>query len=189
MQFGKDWRAAEAKETDLPLGYGYGTQGPGRTWRSIVSNPASSPVDVLEMLNGVLKNARDGGYGFNTCVGLVETAGAEGLVFAGTGLPRGRRKTHSPPPSARRRAAQCCNRCPGRCTADGWPIRVPRILTANCAAWRPASAGKHTHCAPHKAPKDELPANVREVVNRQAVGPADSRTKSATLRNEARPTN
>lgn len=133
---------------------------------------------------------RDGEYGFSTFADPVETARAEGLPFSraegcrvvGEKLSRLTRQYGGEPANAgndvrgeapRMGGRQGCRRCRQRTVQLG-------VLRAQ---------GKHTHCAPPRGPKDELPANVRAVVKRQAVGPADSRPNSrpcATTR--ARPT-
>ncbi|RZL96298.1 MAG: PA2169 family four-helix-bundle protein [Variovorax sp.] len=162
----------------------YGKQANGS---DIVNHEDLSNEDVVDVLNDLLENARDGEYGFRTCAEQVETANAKQLFFtraegcrqAGEELMQWIRKYGGEPASGGT-AAGAIHR--------GW-VQVKGTVGADselsilesCERGEDAAIARY-----RKALKQSLPADVRAVVQRQADGAQRNHDQIRDLRNAAR---
>ncbi|WP_082497764.1 PA2169 family four-helix-bundle protein [Pseudorhodoferax sp. Leaf267] len=167
--------------TGLPL-----TQANGS---DIVNDAALSDGDVVDVLNDLLENARDGEYGFKTCAEQVETANAkqlfatraEGCRQAGEELLQLIRQYGGEPASGGT-AAGALHR--------GW-VQIKGSVGADSelSILESCERGEDTAIARYrKALKQPLPADVLAVVQRQADGAQKNHDQIRDLRNAARAT-
>ena len=162
----------------------YGKQANGS---DIVNHEDLSNDDVVDVLNDLLENARDGEYGFRTCAEQVETANAkelfasraEGCRQAGEELlPLIR--AYGGEPASGGTAAGALHR--------GW-VQVKGSVGADselsilesCERGEDAAIARY-----RKALKQSLPADVRAVVQKQADGAQRNHDQIRDLRNAAR---
>lgn len=175
--------AAEAAWDRADVQY-YGTQANGS---DIVNHESLSNDDVVDVLNDLLENARDGEYGFRTCAEQVETAGAktlfasraEGCRAAADELVRLIR-TYGGEPASGGTAAGAMHR--------GW-VQIKGTVGADSelSILESCERGEDTGIARYrKALKQALPADVRAVVQRQAEGAQKNHDQIRDLRNAAR---
>ena len=153
----------------------------------IVSNEALSNDDVVDVLNALLENARDGEYGFKTCAEQVETANAkqlfasraEGCRQAGEQLITLIRQYGGEPASGGT-AAGALHR--------GWvAIKGSVGADSELSILESCERGEDTAIARYrKALKQSLPADVRAVVERQAQGAQRNHDQIKALRDQAR---
>ena len=161
------------------------------TANDLVSNSQTgaplSKEDVVGVLNDLLENSRDGEYGFKTCAEQVESAPAkqlfasraEGCRQAGEELIALIRQYGGEPASGGT-AAGALHR--------GW-VQVKGAVGADselsilesCERGEDAAIARY-----RKALKQELPADVRAVVERQAAGAQRNHDQIRDLRNAAR---
>ena len=143
--------------------------------------------DVVDVLNDLLENARDGEYGFRTCAEQVETANAkqlfasraEGCRQAGEELIQLIR-AYGGEPASGGTAAGAMHR--------GW-VQVKGSVGADselsilesCERGEDAAVARY-----RKALKQNLPADVRVVVQKQADGAQKNHDQIRDLRNAAR---
>lgn len=157
------------------------------TGTTIVSNDVSARDDVVDVLNDLLENARDGEYGFKTCADQVETARAkelfasraQGCRVAGEELIRLIRQYGGEPASGGTMSGAMHR---------GW-VAVKGAVGADSelSILESCERGEDTAIARYrKALKGELPADVRAVVERQAEGAQRNHDQIRDLRNEAR---
>ena len=162
----------------------YGKQANGS---DIVNHDDLSNEDVVDILNDLLENARDGEYGFRTCAEQVETANAKQLFFtraegcrqAGEELMQWIRKYGGEPASGGT-AAGALHR--------GW-VQVKGSVGADSelSILESCERGEDTAIARYrKALKQSLPADVRAVVQKQADGAQRNHDLIRDLRNAAR---
>ena len=162
----------------------YGTQANGS---DIVSHEDLGSEGVVDVLNDLLENARDGEYGFRTCAEQVETANAkqlfstraEGCRQAGEELIHLIRKYGGEPASGGS-AAGAAHR--------GW-VQLKGTLGADSelSILESCERGEDTGIARYrKALKQALPADVRAVVQKQADGAQRNHDLIRDLRNAAR---
>ena len=153
----------------------------------IVSHADLSNDDVVDILNDLLENARDGEYGFRTCAEQVENADAkqlfasraEGCRKAGDELMQ-LVSAYGGEPESGGTAAGAMHR--------GW-VRVKARVGADselsilesCERGEDAAVARY-----RKALKQSLPADVRAVVQRQADGAQRNHDQIRDLRNAAR---
>jgi uncharacterized protein (TIGR02284 family) len=146
-----------------------------------------SPSDVVDVLNDLLENSRDGEYGFKTCAEQVESASAkqlfaaraEGCRQAGDELI-GLIRQYGGEPASGGTTAGALHR--------GW-VQVKGAVGADselsilesCERGEDAAIARY-----RKALKQELPADVRAVVERQAAGAQRNHDQIRDLRNAAR---
>ena len=153
----------------------------------IVSHEALGSEGVVDVLNDLLENARDGEYGFRTCAEQVESANAKQLFFtraegcrqAGEELMQWIRKYGGEPASGGT-AAGAAHR--------GW-VQVKGSLGADSelSILESCERGEDTGIARYrKALKQALPADVRAVVQKQADGAQRNHDLIRDLRNAAR---
>lgn len=153
----------------------------------IVSHEDLSDDDVVDVLNDLLENARDGEYGFRTCAEQVETAQAkqlfasraEGCRQAGEELMQLIR-SYGGEPASGGTAAGALHR--------GW-VQVKGGVGADSelSILESCERGEDTAVARYrKALKQSLPADVRAVVQRQADGAQQNHDRIRDLRNAAR---
>ena len=165
--------------TGMPLTQANGSE--------IVSSEPLSNDDVVDVLNDLLENARDGEYGFKTCAEQVETANAkqlfasraEGCRQAGEELVRLIRQYGGEPASGGT-AAGALHR--------GW-VAVKGAVGADSelSILESCERGEDTAIARYrKALKQSLPADVRMVVQQQADGAQKNHDQIRDLRNAAR---
>jgi uncharacterized protein (TIGR02284 family) len=157
---------------------------------SAAADSASRDVsndDVVDVLNDLLENARDGEYGFRACAEEVENASAkqlfasraEGCRQAGVQLIELIR-AYGGDPASGGSAEGAMHR--------GW-VHVKGSLGADselsilesCERGEDAAIARY-----RKALKQNLPADVREVVQRQAEGAQKNHDQIRDLRNAAR---
>jgi uncharacterized protein (TIGR02284 family) len=144
-------------------------------------------TDVVDVLNDLLENARDGEYGFRTCSEQVETATlkqqfgtrAEGCRQAGEELMQLIRQYGGEPASGGT-AAGALHR--------GWvAIKGAVGADSELSMLESCERGEDTGIARYrKALKQNLPADVRAVVQRQADGAQKNHDQIRDLRNAAR---
>jgi len=143
--------------------------------------------DVVDVLNDLLENTRDGEYGFRTCAEQVETPNAKqlfasraiGCKQAGEELLQLIRSLGGEPASGGT-AAGALHR--------GW-VQVKGSVGADSelSILESCERGEDTAVARYrKALKQNLPANVRDVVQRQADGAQKNHDQIRDLRNAAR---
>lgn len=153
----------------------------------IVSHEDLSNESVVDVLNDLLENARDGEYGFRTCAEQVETANARQLFFtrsegcrqAGEELLQLIKKYGGEPASGGT-AAGAMHR--------GW-VQLKGSVGADSelSILESCERGEDTGIARYrKALKQALPADVRAVVERQAAGAQKNHDQIRDLRNAAR---
>jgi uncharacterized protein (TIGR02284 family) len=156
----------------------------------IVSHEDLSNEDVVDVLNDLLENARDGEYGFRTCAEQVDSANAKQLFFsraegcrqAGEELSQLVRRYGGEPASGGT-AAGAVHR--------GW-LQVKGSVGADSelSILESCERGEDTGIARYrKALKQSLPADVRSVVQRQADGAQKNHDQIRDLRNAARARN
>lgn len=157
------------------------------TGATIVSGDASSNGDVVDVLNDLLENARDGEYGFKTCAEQVESprakqlfaSRAEGCRAAGEELVALIRQYGGEPASGGT-VSGALHR--------GW-VAVKGTVGADSelTILESCERGEDTAIARYrKALKSDLPADVRALVQRQADGAQRNHDEIRDLRNEAR---
>lgn len=173
-------RAAWARTDDTY----YGKQANGE---DIVSQESLSDEDVVDVLNDLLENARDGEYGFRTCAEQVETASAKqlfatratGCQDAASDLSR-LIMEYGGEPASGGTVAGALHR--------GW-VQVKGSVGADSelSILESCERGEDTAIARYrKALKQTLPADVRAVVQRQAEGAQKNHDQIRDLRNAAR---
>ena len=162
----------------------YGTQANGS---DIVSHEDLSNDDVVDVLNDLLENSRDGEYGFRTCAEQVETASAkqlfssraDGCRQAGDELIPLIRK-YGGEPADGGTVAGALHR--------GW-VQVKGTVGADSelSILESCERGEDSAIARYrKALKQSLPADVRAVVQKQADGAQRNHDQIRDLRNAAR---
>ncbi len=152
----------------------------------IVSHEDLSNEDVVDVLNDLLENARDGEYGFRACAEQVETANAKQLFFsraegcrqAGEELMQLVRKYGGEPASGGT-AAGAVHR--------GWlQLKGSVGADSELSILESCERGEDTGIARYrKALKQSLPVDVRAVVQRQADGAQKNHDQIRDLRNAA----
>jgi uncharacterized protein (TIGR02284 family) len=153
----------------------------------IVSHEDLSNEGVVDVLNDLLENARDGEYGFRTCAEQVDTANAKQLFFtrsegcrqAGEELLQLIKKYGGEPASGGT-AAGALHR--------GW-VQLKGSVGADSelSILESCERGEDTGIARYrKALKQALPADVLAVVQRQAAGAQKNHDQIRDLRNAAR---
>ena len=162
----------------------YGKQANGE---DIVSQEPLSDDDVVDVLNDLLENARDGEYGFRTCAEQVETPSAKQLFATrATGcLDAATELTaliiqYGGEPASGGTVAGAMHR--------GW-VQVKGTIGADSelSILESCERGEDTAIARYrKALKQALPADVRAVVQRQADGAQKNHDQIRDLRNAAR---
>ena len=154
---------------------------------AIVNDGPLEQDDVVDVLNDLLENARDGEYGFKTCAEQVETAGAkqlfasraEGCRQAGEELVQLIRQYGGEPASG------------GTATGAlhrGW-VQIKGSVGADSelSILESCERGEDTAIARYrKALKQALPADVMAVVQKQADGAQKNHDQIRDLRNAAR---
>jgi uncharacterized protein (TIGR02284 family) len=164
----------------------YGKQANGN---DIVSHEDLSDGDVVDTLNDLLENARDGEYGFRTCAEQVENAEArqlfasraEGCRQAADELVQWVRKYGGEPASGGTTAGAMHR---------GW-VQVKGSVGADSelSILESCERGEDTAVARYrKALKQSLPADVLAVVQRQADGAQKNHDQIRDLRNALRRT-
>ena len=154
---------------------------------AIVNDGPLEQDDVVDVLNDLLENARDGEYGFKTCAEQVETAGAkqlfasraEGCRQAGEELVQLIRQYGGEPASGGT-AAGALHR--------GW-VQIKGSVGADSelSILESCERGEDTAIARYrKALKQALPADVMAVVQKQADGAQKNHDQIRDLRNAAR---
>lgn len=172
---------ATALQTDPTTGF------PLSADADVVSTDALSNDDVVDVLNDLLENTRDGEYGFKTCADQVQTASykqlfssrADGCRQAGEELMTLIRQYGGEPASGGT-AAGALHR--------GW-VQVKGAVGADselsmlesCEQGEDAAIARY-----RKALKQSLPADVRAVVQRQADGAQRNHDQIRDLRDAAR---
>ncbi len=142
---------------------------------------------VVSVLNDLLENARDGEYGFKTCAEQVEASNIK-MLFAGraAGCAEAAHELevlvvqYGGEPASGGTAAGALHR--------GW-VKVKGAVGADselsilesCEKGEDAAIARY-----RKALKEELPADVRAVVERQAAGAQKNHDQIRDLRNVAR---
>ena len=162
----------------------YGKQANGS---DIVNHEALSNGDVVEVLNDLLENARDGEYGFRTCAEQVETANAkqlfasraDGCRQAGEELIALIRSYGGEPASGGTTAGALHR---------GWvQIKGSMGADSELSILESCERGEDSGIARYrKALKQSLPADVRAVVQKQADGAQRNHDQIRDLRNAAR---
>jgi uncharacterized protein (TIGR02284 family) len=143
--------------------------------------------DVVDVLNDLLENCRDGEYGFRACAEEVETEAAKQL-FAARAAQCGQAEAqlvqlitkYGGEPADGGTAAGAIHR--------GW-VHVKGSLGANSelAILESCERGEDTALARYrKALKENLPADVRAVVQQQADGAQRNHDQIRDMRNAAR---
>ncbi|MDM0014703.1 PA2169 family four-helix-bundle protein [Variovorax sp. J22P168] len=152
-----------------------------------VGTEALSHDEVVDVLNDLLENTRDGEYGFRTCAEQVETANAkqlfasraDGCRQAGEELIQLVR-AYGGEPASGGTAAGAMHR--------GW-VQIKGTVGADSelSILESCERGEDTAVARYrKALKQNLPADVRAVVQRQADGAQRNHDQIRDLRNAAR---
>lgn len=142
---------------------------------------------VLSVLNDLLENARDGEYGFKTCAEQVQTdsirqlfsARALGCADAGREL-EALIVQYGGEPASGGTAAGALHR--------GW-VQVKGAIGADSelSMLESCEKGEDAAIARYRAAlKEELPADVRALVERQAAGAQKNHDQIRDLRNSAR---
>ena len=145
---------------------------------------------VVSVLNDLLENARDGEYGFKTCAEQVEASNVKQLFAArSVGCAEAARELevlivqYGGEPASGGTAVGALHR--------GW-VQVKGAVGADselsilesCEKGEDAAIARY-----RKALKEELPADVRAVVERQAAGAQKNHDQIRDLRNAARAVN
>lgn len=162
----------------------YGKQANGS---DIVNQDDLSNDDVVDVLNDLLENARDGEYGFRTCAEQVETANAKQLFASrAEGCRQAAEeliqliRAYGGEPASGGTTAGALHR--------GW-IQVKGSVGADSelSILESCERGEDSGVARYrKALKQSLPADVRAVVQRQADGAQKNHDQIRDLRNAAR---
>ncbi len=153
-------------------------------------DPSAAPMtndEVVGVLNDLLENTRDGGYGFLACAEEVEAPAAK-LLFASRaeGCRQAESEllqmiaTYGGKPAEGGTAVGAMHR--------GW-VHVKGTLGANSelTILESCERGEDTAIARYrKALKQSLPADVRSVVERQAEGAQRNHDQIRDMRNAAR---
>lgn len=157
------------------------------TRATIVERDTPTRDDVVDVLNDLLENTRDGEYGFKTCADQVEAgpaktlfaARAEGCRQAGEELMQLIRQYGGEPASGGT-AAGAMHR--------GWVALKGTVgadselsMLESCERGEDAAIARY-----RKALEHDLPADVRAVVQRQAEGAQRNHDQVRDLRNAAR---
>lgn len=165
----------------------YGQQANGE---DIVSHEPLSNDDVVDVLNDLLENSRDGEYGFRTCAEQVETSSAKQLFAtraAGCAQAASELEAlivqYGGEPDSGGTVAGALHR--------GW-VKVKGSVGADselsilesCERGEDAAIARY-----RKALKQSLPADVRAVVQKQADGAQKNHDQIRDLRNAARAAN
>ncbi|MEJ8848239.1 PA2169 family four-helix-bundle protein [Variovorax rhizosphaerae] len=153
----------------------------------IVNHEDLTDEGVVDVLNDLLENARDGEYGFHTCAEQVETASAkqlfasraEGCRLAGEQLIALIRQ-YGGEPAEGGTAAGALHR--------GWVQLMGGVgADSELSILESCERGEDTAIARYrKALKQSLPADVRSVVQQQADGAQRNHDQIRDLRNAAR---
>jgi uncharacterized protein (TIGR02284 family) len=150
----------------------------------------SDNKNVISVLNDLLENSRDGEYGFKTCAEQVETASAKTLFTSrAAGCAEAAReleaaiRQHGGEPASGGTAAGALHR--------GWvQVKGSVGFDSELAILESCEKGEDAAIARYrKALKEELPADVRTVVERQAAGAQKNHDQIRDLRNVARAQN
>ncbi|RZL65427.1 MAG: PA2169 family four-helix-bundle protein [Variovorax sp.] len=162
----------------------YGKQANGS---DIVNHEPLANDDVVDILNDLLENSRDGEYGFRTCAEQVESASAKQL-FASR-AEGCRQAAEELLPLIRAYGGEPAS---GGTTAGalhrGW-VQVKGSVGADSelSILESCERGEDTAIARYrKALKQSLPADVRAVVQKQADGAQRNHDQIRDLRNAAR---
>ncbi|MEJ7687402.1 MAG: PA2169 family four-helix-bundle protein [Variovorax sp.] len=162
----------------------YGKQANGS---DIVNDEDLSDDDVVDVLNDLLENARDGEYGFRTCAEQVETANAKQLFASRAAGCRqaedelvGLIRNYGGEPASGGTTAGALHR--------GW-VQIKGSVGADselsilesCERGEDAAIARY-----RKALKQSLPADVRAVVQKQADGAQKNHDEIRDMRNAAR---
>lgn len=142
---------------------------------------------VISVLNDLLENARDGEYGFKTCAEQVESSGAKQL-FADRAIGCAQAaqelealvRQYGGEPADGGTAAGALHR--------GW-VQIKGAVGADSelSILESCERGEDTAIARYrKALKEDLPADVRAVVEKQAAGAQKNHDQIRDLRNAAR---
>ncbi|MBU1361262.1 MAG: PA2169 family four-helix-bundle protein [Gammaproteobacteria bacterium] len=178
------WDRVDRTYNDSPDDTYLGKQANGS---DIVNHDDLSHDDVVDILNDLLENARDGEYGFRTCAEQVESANvkqvfasrADGCRQAGDELVALIRNYGGEPASGGT-AAGAMHR--------GW-VQLKGSVGADSelSMLESCERGEDTGIARYrKALKQSLPADVRAVVQKQADGAQRNHDQIRDLRNAAR---
>ncbi len=170
---------AQATNVNVPTAESTGT--------TIVNGASASAKEVVDVLNDLLENARDGEYGFKTCAEQVESgrakelfaSRAEGCRKAGEELIQLIRQYGGEPASGGT-VSGAMHR--------GW-VAVKGTVGADSelSMLESCERGEDTAIARYrKALKEALPADVLAVVQRQADGAQRNHDQIRDLRNAAR---
>ena len=156
---------------------------------SVTTRDTMSDSEVVGVLNDLLENARDGEYGFKTCAEEVESAQLKQVFLERAGQCRsageeliGLIASRGGEPADGGTASGAMHR--------GW-VHVKGSLGANSAEsiLESCERGEDSAVARYrKALKENLPADVRTVVARQAEGAQRNHDQIRDLRNQARAT-
>ncbi|RZL67027.1 MAG: PA2169 family four-helix-bundle protein [Variovorax sp.] len=142
---------------------------------------------VISVLNDLLENARDGEYGFKTCAEQVENSGAKQLFAArSVGCAEAARelealvRQYGGEPADGGTAAGALHR--------GW-VQIKGAVGADSelSILESCERGEDSAIARYrKALKEDLPADVRAVVEKQAAGAQKNHDQIRDLRNMKR---
>lgn len=146
--------------------------------------------EIVDVLNDLLENARDGEYGFKTCAEQVEASNlknlfmsrSQGCAQAASEL-EGLVRQYGGEPASGGTTAGALHR--------GW-VQVKGAVGADSelSILESCERGEDSGIARYrKALKEELPADVRAVVERQAAGAQQNHDQIRDLRNAARKNN
>ncbi|WP_076999099.1 PA2169 family four-helix-bundle protein [Variovorax sp. KK3] len=143
--------------------------------------------EVVNVLNDLLENARDGEYGFKTCAEQVEASNLKTLFSdRSRGCAEAARELealivqHGGEPASGGTAAGALHR--------GW-VQIKGAVGADSelSILESCERGEDSGIARYrKALKEELPESVRTVVERQAAGAQKNHDQIRDLRNAAR---
>lgn len=152
-----------------------------------IGNLMADNDQVVSVLNDLLENARDGEYGFRTCAEQVETSNVKQLFAArAVGCADAARelegliRQYGGEPASGGTAAGALHR--------GW-VQIKGAVGADSelSILESCERGEDTGIARYrKALKEDLPAEVRAVVERQAAGARKNHDQIRDLRNAAR---
>ena len=153
----------------------------------IVSHEDLSDKDVVDILNDLLENARDGEYGFRTCADAVESADAKQLFL---NRAEGCRQAGEELIALLRRygGGLASGGTAAGAMHRGW-VQLKGGVGANSelSILESCERGEDTGVARYrKALKQSLPADVRAVVQKQADGAQRNHDQIRDLRNAAR---
>ena len=160
---------------------------------ALTTNPSTTDLtpmdssDIVDVLNDLLENSRDGEYGFRTCAEEVETSALKQLFSDRAAQCRAAADELVPlisryggSPAGGGTAAGALHR--------GW-VHVKGTVGANSAEsiLEECERGEDAAVARYrKALKQNLPADVRALVQRQADGAQRNHDQIRDLRNQAR---